>query len=243
MNGSKRRKQSVINHNKSFEENNPEVPLWKSPFVWLCSVAGVLLFGVPLLLDGLTHRVVGVLMVDVSQSNQPFKESLKVLCRQYSESLVEGDTRIQGKFADVATILNNQKFAERDRLLLQQQCQEVMVLPSGVGKIPGTSLVEALSRMEMEIQHQHSQGNTQPVVAIVAINSAELVKQQPQDFSLIKLKIERIVQTGGAVAIIGSSVNLENQLSQQLTKVKNTQICTYADSQSCVEGLFEIARK
>ncbi|KYC40410.1 hypothetical protein WA1_26730 [Scytonema hofmannii PCC 7110] len=243
MSYSKRRKQSVGHERKSVEEIYREVPLWKSPFVWLCGSAGALLIGVPLLLDGLTHRVAGVLMVDVSQSNQPFKESLKVLCRQYSESLVEGDTRIQGKFADVATILGNQKFIERDRLLLQKQCQQVMVPPSGVGKIPGTSLLEALSRMETEIQHQQSLGNTQPVAAIVAINSAELVNQQPQNFSLIKSKIERVVQKGGAVAIIGSSVNLENQLSQQLMQVKNTQICTYADSQTCIEGLFEIARK
>ncbi|MUG99474.1 hypothetical protein F7734_47195 [Scytonema sp. UIC 10036] len=243
MRYSKRRKLSVINHSKSFEEMHPEVPLWKSPFVWLCGLAGLLLIGVPLLLDGFTHRVVGVLMVDVSQSNQPFQDSLKALCRQYSESLVEGDIRIQGKFADVATILSNQKFAERDRLLLQKQCQQVMVLPAGVGKIPGTSLLDALSRMETEIQHQQSLGNTQPVAAIVAINSAELVNQKPQSFSLIKSKIERIVQKGGAVAIIGSSVNLENQLSQYLMQVKNTQICTYADSQTCVEDLFEIARK
>jgi hypothetical protein len=240
MRNSQSRQQSG---SKSFEEKQPEVYLWKSPFAWLCGLVGALLIGVPLYMDSLTHRVVGVLMVDVSQSNQPFKDSLNALCRQYIESLVEGDIRIQEKFADVATISNNQKFFERDRLLLEKQCQQILVPPAGVGKIPGTSLLEAVSRLEREIQHISVGGKSQSVAAIIAINSAELVNQQSQDFNLIKSKIEGIMKQGGAVVIIGSSIDLENQLSQRLMRVKNTQICSYSDSQRCVEWLFEVARK
>lgn len=237
------RKPSENNSTVAFEQVQQEPPLWKSPLTWFCAVTGVLLLGIPLVMDGLTHRVNSAFLVDVSLSNQPYKADLQALCRQYTEYLVEGDTRIQGKFADRATILSNQEFQERDRLSLQNQCQQITTPPPGIGQAPGTSLVDALSRLEMEIHHQQSQGNTKPVAAVLIIQAAELVNHQQQDFTLIKSKIESIIQKGGAVAIIGSSVDLQNQLSRQLVSVENTQICTYADSQPCLEWLFQTVRK
>lgn len=220
-----------------------EPPIWKSPTTWFCAVGAGLLISIPLLADGFTPRLKTAFVVDVSLSNQPYKASLAKICQKYIEHLVEGDTRIEEKFADKATIVSNQKFQERDRLSLQNQCQQINLPPPGIGKIPGTSLVDALSRLEIEIKHYESQGDTQPTAAIIAIDSAEFVNREPQDFNLIKSKIEGIVQKRGAVAIIGSSIDLQNQLSHKLMQIKNTQICSYADSETCVGSLFETARK
>lgn len=227
----------------TFEDVQQEPLLWKSPLTWFCAVAGALLLGIPVVIDRVTHRVNGAFLVDVSLSNQPYKAELEKLCHQYTEHLVEGDIRIQGKFADRATILSNQEFQERDRLSLQNQCQQITTQPPGIGQTPGTSLIDALSRLETEILHQQSQGQTRPVAAVIVIQAAELVNHQQQDFTLIKSKIASIIQKGGAVAIIGSSVDLQNQLSHQLVSVKNTQICTYADSQACLEWVFQTVRK
>ncbi|MGF1979764.1 MAG: hypothetical protein RMY30_029840 [Nostoc sp. CmiSLP01] len=235
--------QSKESSNTSFEQIQPEPPLWKSPLTWFCAVGGALLMGIPLVIDGLTHRINSAFLVDVSLSNLPYKTSLERLCQQYTEYLVEGDTRIQGKFADQATIVSNQEFQERDRLSLQNQCQQITIQPAGIGKVPGTSLVDALSRLDIEIEHQQSLGNTRPVAAVIVIQAAELVNHQQQDFTIIKSKIENIIQTGGGVAIIGPSVDLQNQLSHQLISVKNTQVCTYADSQACLDWLFQVVRK
>lgn len=225
------------------EKVEKEPPLWKSPLTWVFAVAGVLLLGVPIVIDSFIHRVNSAFLVDVSLSNQPYKAELEKLCHQYTEHLVEGDIRIQGKFADRATILSNQEFQERDRLSLQNQCQQITTQPPGIGQTPGTSLIDALSRLETEIHHQQSQGHTRPVAAAIVIQSAELVNHQQQDFTLIKSKIESIIQKGGAVAIIGSSVDLQNQLSRQLVSVKNTQVCTYSDSLACLDWLFQTVRK
>ncbi len=237
------RNRSEDDSNSSFEQIQKEPPLWKSPLIWLCGIAGALIIGIPLLMDGLTHRVISVFMIDVSLSNQPYKASLETLCHQYIENLVEGDTNIQGKFADKVAILSNQEFQERDRLLLQNQCEQIALQPPEIGKTQGTSLIDALTRLETEIQHQQSQGNNQPVAAVIVIQSAELVNHQRQDFTLIKSKIASIVQKGGAVVIIGPAVDLQNQLSRQLMSVKNTQICTYSDSQACLNWLFPRVRK
>jgi hypothetical protein len=227
----------------SIEQVQQESPFWKSPLIWLCAVGGALLIGVPLVMDRLTHRVNSGFLVDVSLSNQPYQTSLEALCRQYVEHLVEGDVRILGKFADRVTILNNQEFQERDRLSIQNQCKQITIQPSGIGRVPGTSLVEALSRLETEIRYQQTQGNTRPMAAVVVIQAAELVNHQQQDFTLIKSKIESIIHKGGAVAIIGADVDLQSQLSHELSSVKNTQICTYSDGQACLDWLFQIARK
>jgi hypothetical protein len=207
------RNRSKDNSNISFEQIQKEPPLWKSPLIWICGVAGALIVGIPLLIDGFTHRVISTFMVDVSLSNQPYKESLEALCHQYIEHLVEGNVNIQGKFADKVAILSNQEFQERDRLLLQNQCEQIALQPPEIGKTQGTSLIEALSHLETEIQHQQSQGKNQPVAAVIVIQSAELVNHQQQDFTLIQSKIESIVQKGGAVVIIGPAVDLQNQLS------------------------------
>ncbi|MDZ8258498.1 hypothetical protein [Nostoc sp. ChiQUE01b] len=236
-------KQSKERSPVSVEQVQQEPPLWKSPLIWLCASSSALLIGVPLLMDGLTHRVNSALFMDVSRSNQPYQTSLEALCRQYVEHLVEGDIRILGKFADRVQILNNQEFQERDRLSIQNQCKQITMQPSGIGRIPGTSLVDALSRLETEIGHQQNQGNTRPVAAVVVIQAAELVNHQQQDFTVIKSKIEAIIHKGGAVAIIGPDIDLQNQLSHELSSVKNTQICTYSDSQACLDWLFQIARK
>ncbi|MEH1896964.1 MAG: hypothetical protein V7K94_17010 [Nostoc sp.] len=237
------RKQSKEGSTVSFEQVQQEAPLWKSPLTWLCAVGGALLIGIPLVMDNITHRVNSALLVDVSLSNQPYQSSLEGLCRQYVEHLVEGDVRILGKFADRAIILSNQEFQERDRLSIQNQCKQITTQPSGIGRVAGTSLIDALSRLETEIQHQQSQGNTRPVAAVVVIQAAELVNHQQQDFTVIQSKIEAIIHKGGAVAIIGPDVDLQNQLSRQLSSVKNTQICTYSDSQACLDWLFQIGRK
>ncbi|MEH1788515.1 hypothetical protein [Nostoc sp.] len=237
------RKQSKERSNISLEQVQQEPPLWKSPLTWLCAAGSALLIGVPLVIDGLTHRVDSALFVDVSLSNQPYQTSIEALCRQYVGHLVEGDVRILGKFADRVTILNNQEFQERDRLSIQNQCKQITMQPSEIGRVPGTSLVDALSRLETEIGHQQSQGNIQPVAAVVVIQAAELVNHQQQDFTVIQSKIEAIIHKGGAIAIIGPDVDLQNQLSHQLSSVRNTQICTYSDSQACLDWLFQIGRK
>ncbi|QKQ73473.1 hypothetical protein [Nostoc sp. TCL240-02] len=237
------RKQSKKGSTISFEQVQQEPPLWKSPLTWLCAAGGVLLIGIPLVMDNVTHRVNSAFLVDISLSNQPYQTSLEALCRQYVEHLVEGDVRILGKFADRAIILSNQEFQERDRLSIQNQCKYITTQPSGIGRVPGTSLIDALSRLETEIGHQQSQDNTRPVAAVVVIQAAELVNHQQQDFTVIKSKIEAIIHKGGALAIIGPDVDLQNQLSSQLSSVKNTQICTYSDGQACLDWLFQIGRK
>lgn len=225
------------------EKIGQESPWWKSSLTLLCTLGGASLIGFPLIIDGFTHRVNSVFLVDVSLSNQPYASSVQKLCHQYIERLVDGDVRIVGKFADKPTILNNQEFQERDRLSIQKQCQQITTQPLGVGQAPGTSLVDALSLLETELQHQSNQGKTQPVAAVVVIQAAEGVNHQKQDFTLIKSKIESITKTGGAVAIVGSAIDLQSQLISQLVSVKNTQICTYADSQACLDWLFLTARK
>ncbi|MDF5710445.1 MAG: hypothetical protein PUP90_22935 [Nostoc sp. S4] len=237
------RKQSKEGSSVSFKQVQQEPPLWKSPLIWLCIAGSALLIGVPLVMDRLTHRVNSALLVDVSLSNQRYQTLLEGLCRQYVEHLVEGDVRILEKFADRAIILSNQEFQERDRLSIQNQCKQITTQPSGIGRVPGTSLIDAVSRLETEIEHQQSQGNTRLVAAVVVIQAAELVNHQQQDFTLIKSKIEAIIRKGGAVAIIGPDVDLQNELSRQFSSVKNTQICTYSDAQACLDWLFQIVRK
>ncbi|MBO3458991.1 hypothetical protein G7B40_010245 [Aetokthonos hydrillicola Thurmond2011] len=237
------RNRSQLRSHISFKEVQKETNFWRSPLIWLCGFTGVLIVGSPLIMDEFTNRVTSAFMVDVSLSNQPYKTSLEALCHQYIEQLVEGDINIQGKFADKVAILNNQEFQERDRLSFQKQCEQISLQPPGIGKAEGTSLIDTLSRLETEIEHQQSQGNNQPVAAVIAIQAAEMVNHQRQDFNLIKSKIESIVQKGGAVVMIGPEVDLQNQLSRQLMSVKNTQICTYSDSQTCLSWLFQKARK
>ncbi|WP_315788305.1 hypothetical protein [Fischerella sp. JS2] len=184
------RNHSKDNYNSSFEQTQKEPPLWKSPLIWLCGIAGALIIGIPLLMDGFTHRVISVLMIDVSLSNLPYKASLEALCHQYIEYLVEGDTNIQGKFADKVAILSNQEFQERDRLLLQNQCKQIALQPPGIGKAQGTSLIDALTRLETEIQHQQSQGNNQSVAAVIVIQSAELVNHQQKILLSLNQKLQ-----------------------------------------------------
>ncbi|MBW4575782.1 MAG: hypothetical protein KME08_10910 [Aphanothece sp. CMT-3BRIN-NPC111] len=227
-----------------YSDRQPETPLWRSPAAWGIALVGAGILGLPIIWDAQNTRLIAAFYADVSLSNLEYKTSIQQLCSDRLNHLMEGDIRLDAKFADKTIVLGNQAYQDRDRLTLQQDCLAVATPPEGIGTHPGTALPLALESLEKEIRHQRTLGNNNRVAAILAIQAAEPGQNQsPLDLNTFKTKIEGIVKDGSALAVIGPDVELQQQLKTVLAGVKNTDVCTYANGKRCIDWVFETVRK
>lgn len=109
----------------------------------------------------------------------------------------------------------------------------------------GTSLILLLERIASEIVSQRKSGNQSAIVVTITVQATEPGANQPnpRDYRRLKQAIERIVNERSAIAIIGVTGKLQNELQTQLQDSPNVQICPASSVAACVEQAFTQARK
>ncbi len=188
-----------------------------------------------------TPRVVVESYYDVSDSIHPYQKAVEEICTAIEDRAIDGDTKIEASFADRVMVNSNAIYEEKQS---GTNCKGISKKPDGVGKQPGTDILAALKSMDGQIQHQRSQGNQQPVVAILVIQAAEPKKgNSTVNPKAIKESIERIAKEGHLV-VIGPEAMLQGQLNQELVKAGNVKVCTFTQAKDCgINWAFDLARK
>lgn len=219
-------------------------PFWQQPTTIFTGILGLALVAYPIIQDTKTPRVISVLSTDVSLSDQAFTKEIQNICHQRLEKLIEGDIRIDGKFADRPMVLNNQEYQSKERLNLQNACQNILLPPPGLGKQKGTDLMLALESLDLELQKQRTLGNNEKAVIIIAINAAETAPSQtPVKLETLKTNIQKFTESNNIIVFVGPEIEWQSKLKTILSDVKNTNVCTYSDSQSCINWGFDQARQ
>jgi hypothetical protein len=220
------------------ESNN--TPTWQSPVCWVLAAVGVvMIYSIYRYIQ--TNRAVVLSYIDVSDSVQPYRKAMTEICEAVNEALIDGDTRIEAKFADRVLVTSNTTHEGKQA---SGDCQKITQKPEGVGKHPGTDIVEVFQSIDTEVQHQRSQGNKHPVVTILAIQAAEpKIGKKPTDPKIVKEWVQKIAKEG-YLSIIGPEVILQSQLSKELVKIPNVKVCTFSQAKDCgIDWAFNQARK
>lgn len=215
---------------------------WRSSRLWctIALLAGVL--GVPAWFESNQPRMISALYVDVSASNQPLQAMVRSICQDRLKYLKDGDTLIDGQFADQSIVPMHQRYAERQYATLRANCQTA-TQPNGIGKHPGTTLIRAWESLRSQIQSERSQRNRDRVVAVFVIQAAERVRGEPKlDWAKFRQQVQSFVADGNVVLIIADQPELQQQLSTLLAEVRNAQVRTYRDAQDNLKMAFDQVR-
>jgi hypothetical protein len=205
-------------------QNPPQLsakPFWQQPTTIVTKILGLALVAYPIFQDSKTPRIKSVPYRDVFLSDQAFTKEIQNICHQRLEKLIEGDIRIDGKFADRPMVLNNQEYQGKERLNLQNACQNILLPLPGLGKQKGTNLMLALESLDLELQKQRTLDNNEKAVIIIAINAAETAPIKHQSNSKpSKLKSKNSPNLTTFSYLLAPKLNGKTNLKPSLTMSK-----------------------
>jgi hypothetical protein len=214
---------------------------FKSPAILSAIVLGVGVIGTTLFVEFTTQRVIHIRADDNSDSAQNYHTQRKEHCQGSIQHYKPGDVAIDMPFADRAATTQHISIFNSLSLLgnCQNSAREIQ------NKVPGTSLILLLERIESTRQKERDRHNYNPLVVTIAIQDDEPGPNQPnpEDMNRVKTLVHNITQDQGAIAFMVEDEALKNQLDTNLATEGNVQICDFKDIANCVNWAFETARK
>jgi hypothetical protein len=216
-------------------------PWWKSPAILAAGSLGFVIIGVTLFVEMTTQRVIHIRADDRSDSAKSYALQQLQHCQASNQQYKPGDTIVTIRFADQPDITQNITLS--NGLSLLGQCQQTQTPITDMGKAPGTSLVRLLENIQTIIKKQRDWNNSNSVVVTMTLQAAEPGPNQPDlDWQHVKTLVHSITSSRGAIAIIGPTGQLQNQLETQLLNERNVRICSFNDVRPCVDWAFETGR-
>lgn len=214
---------------------------WKSPAILAAGSLGLVIIGITLFIEITTQRVIHIRADDGSGSAVGYAAQRLQHCQTSNQHYKPGDTVVNIRFADQP--VTTQNITLSNGLSLLGQCQQTNTQTTGIGKQPGTSLVRLLESIHTTIKKQRDWNNSNSVVVTVTLQAAEPGPNQPElDWQRVKTLVHSITSSRGAIAIIGPTGQLQNQLETQLLNERNVRICSFNDVRPCVDWAFETGR-
>jgi hypothetical protein len=189
-----------------------------------------------------THNIIHIRSDDVSASAEPYTILRQHHCQLSSEHYQPGDMVVDLLFADHSEIAHD--ITVSNGLSLLGHCNDLKIPPS-VGQQRGTSLILALKYIQTIIANKRALGNTNPIVVTITLQATEPGSNQPDphDFKTLRNLVQAIVNDRGVLTIIGTTGQLQNDLSTHLQGLPNQRTCPVSSLNECVKWAFETGRK
>lgn len=218
--------------------------VWRSPVVYLFTIALLISLVLPSTLDAQKQGVISAFYYDVSASNQPFQAQITALCQERLKYLRKQDVVINAQFADQPVVLHSSVYRAQQHSELRQSCDRAMQPSDGIGKHLGTDFGRALTSLQIQSQkQQREQSNRMRTLAIFALQAAEPVPGQPKtDWKAVKQRLKTMTKDGSAVLIVGVEADLQEWLSSLFADLSNVQVLAYSQGKAGLKDMFQRVR-
>lgn len=234
--------------NKSLEPTSPAFDIARQlrhPAVLLV-VALVVVISISLTIRGFqagTSPIVSILALDVSQSaldNPDWR--VEAICDRYQQYLRPGDYQADIWFADEARIVADQTIANLPNSKACHSTPE-SVAKEDIGKLPGTSLHQAVSRISEALQSIPVTHSDAAVLVTVVLDELESGPTVANDLELLTQEIAELADTERLIRFLGPDGETATSLRQVLRLIPNARFCPLNDADrdvnECLGAVFK----
>lgn len=204
----------------------------------------VIIFVLPIYIDYKTPRVNSYFAVDISLSDQRYKEQIEDVCRTFISRQIENDQLTIVQFDHTSRVIMNTPFREKNKMSIEnQRCSTLTERDNKEPLIRGTDIIEAWDDVITESIKNSTQHHLRKSIIIIMINATEQVQgKKPPDWDNFHQQAKEFVNNGNILILLISDMELHKKLSRQMSSTKDIWVRTYDDGKDLINTTYNKLR-